>query len=195
MGKGKVLVVPRQDLPDSWLPHEGALRSTWGEVKEVISTAGTLWLERSQAEYDHAYKQLIAYVRLRDSQGSYAVYKRQGSEQRLHGLWSVGLGGHVDEGDCSAADDSDAAKALERAAYRELEEELNGFTPERLEFLGLINEEKTEVGLVHLGMVWEAVAGIDRPKPGAELGEMGWRSPGQLPEDELEYWSRLAMRL
>ncbi len=189
----RVLVVPRCALPEPWLPKEGAVRCSWTAMRAGVEQAGATWLERPLAEHDPAYKQLIPYVRLRDEQGRYGVYRRQGSEQRLHGLWSVGLGGHVDASDAGEPGVPD--EAIERAAYRELAEELEGWQPAALRFLGLINEEATEVGEVHLGLVFEGPIGECRPSPGPEIGHLDWMSLADIPPDALERWSRLAVGL
>src|SRR3989475_4066735 len=62
----------------------------------VTSSSNTLYLNRSDAEQDKRYKQLIPYV-LIICQGRILRYRRGrgGQETRLHGLYSVGVGGHI----------------------------------------------------------------------------------------------------
>src|SRR3989454_9314582 len=66
----------------------------------VTSSSNTLYLNRSDAEQDKRYKQLIPYV-LIICQGRILRYRRGrgGQETRLHGLYSVGIGGHISEED------------------------------------------------------------------------------------------------
>jgi len=67
----------------------------------VITSASQLvYLNRSDAENDRRYKQLIPYVLLlcHDKILRYQRGKR-GQETRLHGLFSVGIGGHISEED------------------------------------------------------------------------------------------------
>src|SRR5437867_11503968 len=66
----------------------------------VTSASNILYMNRSDAEQDKRYKQLIPYVLvifndriLRYRRG------RGGQETRLHGLYSVGIGGHISEED------------------------------------------------------------------------------------------------
>src|SRR5438477_12615443 len=55
---------------------------------------------RSEAEQDRRYKQLIPYVLL-VCQDRILRYRRGkgGQETRLHGLFSVGIGGHISDED------------------------------------------------------------------------------------------------
>src|SRR5689334_6274293 len=69
-------------------------------LPDVTSPAKTLYLNRSDAEQDKRYKQLIPYVLIlcNDKILRYCRGKR-GGETRLHGLYSVGIGGHISEED------------------------------------------------------------------------------------------------
>src|SRR6266536_74572 len=66
----------------------------------VTSSSHILYLNRGQAELDKRYKQLIPYV-LVICQDRILRYRRGkgGQETRLHGLYSVGVGGHISEED------------------------------------------------------------------------------------------------
>src|SRR2546423_1722543 len=66
----------------------------------ITSSSQLLYQNRSEAEHDRRYKQLIPYVilichdrMLRYQRG------RGGGEKRLHGLYSIGIGGHISEED------------------------------------------------------------------------------------------------
>ncbi|MGA2256039.1 MAG: hypothetical protein ABSG53_15440 [Thermoguttaceae bacterium] len=102
-------------------------------------------------EIDPSYKQLIPYVifmhRNVDQPAifQYTHTKGQG-EARLHGKHSVGIGGHISTFDGIAHPYHDGMK-------RELEEEVSINTPYTTRRVGLINDDSTEVGSVHLGIV------------------------------------------
>src|ERR1700728_3318445 len=66
----------------------------------LTSTAQLVYLNRSDAEQDKRYKQLIPYVLL-ICNDKILRYRRgkAGGEKRLHGLYSVGIGGHISEED------------------------------------------------------------------------------------------------
>ncbi len=77
---------------------------------------------------------------------------REGGEGRLHGLRSVGLGGHVGPEDGVAGD----PKLLERGLLRELAEELvlPDWHPSALEIRGFLNDDSNSVGRVHCGLLY-----------------------------------------
>jgi predicted NUDIX family phosphoesterase len=50
---------------------------------------------RPEAEVDPSFKQVIPYVALMDSEDRVFTYTRSGTEGRLHGLRSAGIGGHI----------------------------------------------------------------------------------------------------
>src|SRR5438552_14466403 len=66
----------------------------------VTAPSNLEYLNRSAAEQDRRYKQLIPYVLILCN-GKILRYRRGkgGQETRLHGLYSVGIGGHISEED------------------------------------------------------------------------------------------------
>jgi predicted NUDIX family phosphoesterase len=117
-----------------------------------------LWLgPRQHLETDETFRQLISYVVFRHA-GSVLVYRRasKGGEARLHGLLSVGVGGHVNATDLAFDDGSvDALATLRRACSREIAEELQCSGVVSLNTIGVIRETVTPVSRVHLGVVVE----------------------------------------
>lgn len=121
---------------------------------------------RPLAEQNPAWKQWIPYCVLRQVaqdgrvQGVFWVTRlaKQG-EQRLHGLRSIGLGGHVDPEDGLPPPSPGPAAGpayFSRALWRELHEELHLDLPPGLEprFQGLLVDDSTPVGEVHAGLVY-----------------------------------------
>lgn len=113
------------------------------------------YANRDRAENEPAWKQLIPYCVLRRGPEVFCVERtqRQG-EQRLHGLLSIGLGGHVNPIDSLEPSDSGRLRV---ALRRELDEELSirwsaALGPPRL--LGLLNDDSNPVGQVHAGLVF-----------------------------------------
>ncbi len=150
-------------------------------------------------EEDLSFKQLIPYVifRYRDDAGRTHVFqytrgKGQG-EGRLHSKKSVGIGGHI------SADDSPgehAASAYQEGMRRELSEEVGVDTPYEEHCVGLINDDQTEVGRVHLGVVH--VFDVDRPavRPmEADIIEAGFRPIEDIMADTsaFESWSQICL--
>lgn len=157
----EILVIARSALPPQWLPEEGAVALAWESLGAVLErNPGALrWMPRSQAEVAPCWKQPIPYLVLRDAEGCVAAYRRGGSERRLHGRWSVGIGGHVERADANG----DFASTLLQCAMRELAEEAPGCVA-NLRFAGAINEECTEVGTVHWASCSRSTSRID-PHP------------------------------
>lgn len=159
----------------------------------VTAGANVFYRNRSEAEVDRRYKQLIPYA-LIICGDKILRYRRGkgGQETRLHGLYSVGVGGHISE--------EDNGLFATRLGYREamrrelMEEVAVDATNEAA--VAVINDDSTEVGYVHLGVVHvvhvadEAVAkqrsGIVGPEfvPLAEAGRNA---------DAYESWSRFCL--
>ena len=82
--------------------------------------------------------------------------------------------------------------------YRELSEELTNFQQDMidLKYLGIINEIESEVGLVHIGIVYiaECKEGYE-PEAASELKNMEWKSVEEIAKLDKELWTELAFRL
>jgi predicted NUDIX family phosphoesterase len=147
---------------------------------------------RSQAETDPSFKQLIPYVVLRCGADVFSYTRgRSGTESRLRALRSVGIGGHI-----SAAEDAAKIDPYRAGMQRELGEEVDIRATYREEMLGLINDDSTPVGQVHLGVVHllHLDEALVTPR------EVGIAAAGFAPlkelrmhADQFESWSRLAM--
>lgn len=113
------------------------------------------FIDRDQAEVDPAYKQIIPYCILRYGEQIFR-YKRSGwaGEKRLQGLFSIGVGGHINRSD-ELPLLADVTSILDWARDRELAEEfrVHFSSPPRL--VALLNEDGTEVARVHFGVIYE----------------------------------------
>jgi predicted NUDIX family phosphoesterase len=109
-----------------------------------------VYLNRSEAEQDRRYKQLIPYVLL-ICKGKILRYRRGkgGQETRLHGLYSVGIGGHISDEDHGLFS---SGIGYEEGMRRELIEEV-AVQQVNAPSVALINDDSTEVGYVHFGVV------------------------------------------
>jgi predicted NUDIX family phosphoesterase len=145
---------------------------------------------RSSMENDPTWKQVIPYPILRDVRRWFLMRRtRAGSDARLHDRFSIGVGGHVNPGDGGL--DGDLSSALRREWTEELDVD---FVPP-FRFIGLLNDDTTAVGAVHLGLVYEGDAG-GRPVAIRETDKL----TGRFAEthevaavaESLETWSRLA---
>jgi predicted NUDIX family phosphoesterase len=116
----------------------------------VTASANILYRNRSEAELDKRYKQLIPYV-LVICKDKILRYRRGkgGGEKRLHGLYSVGVGGHISEEDNGLFTN---AVGYHESMQRELMEEV-AIEGAQEAAVALINDDSTDVGYVHFGVV------------------------------------------
>src|SRR5438093_2069608 len=116
----------------------------------VTASSHLRYLNRSDAEQDKRYKQLIPYV-LVICHGKILRYRRGrgGQETRLHGLHSVGIGGHISDEDHGLFS-SDLG--YQEGMRRELMEEV-AIDEAKETAVAVINDDSTEVGSVHFGVV------------------------------------------
>src|SRR5580693_4993533 len=116
----------------------------------LTSSSHLLYLNRSEAELDKRYKQLIPYVLLICGD-KILRYRRgkAGQETRLHGLCSVGVGGHISEEDHGLFSND---RGYQDGMRRELMEEV-GVDAANEPAVAAINDDSTEVGQVHFGVV------------------------------------------
>ena len=124
-------------------------------LSELLRPENISYRPRPEMEEDPSFKQLIPYVIFRhtDADGDVSVFQycrgKSSGEKRLHRKKSVGIGGHISQED---ANDVDADPYIE-GMKRELEEEVRINTRHTFSLVGLINDDETEVGKVHLGIV------------------------------------------
>jgi predicted NUDIX family phosphoesterase len=182
-GDELVLVVPRARVirGAGW---RGVLRPGAGSCLATMREHGR-WESRTAMEKDPRFKQIIPYLVLRD-RGAYFLMRRTraGGDARLHGRFSIGVGGHVNPAD------RDLAGGLAREWAEEIEAD---FVPE-FSLLGLLNDDETEVGRVHLGVVYLAEA-AGRPVRVREVAKLEGRFAGLAAVaavyDQMETWSQL----
>jgi predicted NUDIX family phosphoesterase len=116
----------------------------------VTSSSNLVYRNRSEAEQDKRFKQLIPYV-LIICNGKVLRYRRGrgGQETRLHGLYSVGIGGHISEEDHGLFS---SGGGYREGMRREIMEEV-AVEEVKEAAVGVINDDSTEVGQVHFGVV------------------------------------------
>jgi len=191
-----VLVVPTPVFHA--LGHfQGFCGDTDRYLKGLLDPRHTSYRPRAKMEQDPTFKQLIPYVifRHRDAAGGVSLFqytrgKGQG-EARLHAKRSIGIGGHI------SAEDATATSAYDEGMRRELAEEVVIDTPYRSQLAGLINDDESEVGKVHLGVVH--LFDVERPavKPREnEIIDAGFRPVSELLSDlsRFETWSQICLR-
>jgi len=180
----RVLVVPRAVVVgESWR----GLRTDPAGLADAIAAIGVhgRFELRSAMEVDPGFKQVIPYLVLRDAERWFLMRRtRAGTDARLHERWSIGVGGHLNPGDLD----------LTGGLRREWREELAADFVPSFRPIGLLNDDETDVGAVHIGVVYEADAG-GRPVAVRELNKLAGAFADEADvvavRDRLESWSEL----
>ncbi len=167
---------------------------------ELFSPAHISYRPRPEMERDPNFKQLIPYVifRHRDQRGRETVFQyTRGTGQgegRLHRKRSVGIGGHISAVDAGSDDNGNP---YQEGMRRELDEEVIIESPYTSRCVGLINDDQTEVGQVHLGVVhlFDVERPAVRPRE-TEIVECGFRPVQEILADMagFETWSQICMQ-
>jgi predicted NUDIX family phosphoesterase len=179
----RVLVVPRAVVPDAGRWY-GLRTDGLEDFLDVVTEHGR-FEPRAEMERDPSFKQIIPYLVLRDGERYFLMRRtRAGTDERLHDRWSIGVGGHIDPGD----------EGLSGDLHREWREELvadfePAYTP-----IALLNDDTTDVGAVHLGVVVLADA-AGRAVAIRETDKLSgaFATPAEVAAgaDHLETWSRI----
>ena len=194
----KVLVVPT-DLFHSLGHFQGFSPDVDKYLDQLITSDLVSYRPRGEMEEDPSFKQLIPYVLFRytDEAGNVHLfdYLRGGGagEARLRAKRSVGVGGHISSIDAEATSDDVYREGL----MRELAEEVVIETEYNENLVGLLNDDETEVGKVHLGVVH--LCDVVEPKisPREEdLAEAGFRPVNHIlgEIDRFESWSQIVVK-
>jgi predicted NUDIX family phosphoesterase len=182
----RVLVVPRAAVMDDPGWH-GVVPVDAAAFEALVAREGA-FLPREAMERDRSHKQVIPYLVLRDGDRWFLMRRtRAGGDARLHDHWSIGVGGHLNPGDGD----------LEGGLRREWAEEVRADFVPGFRLLGLLNDDTTDVGSVHLGAVYVAdAAGRTVAVRETDKLEGGFADTADVAAvfERLESWSRLVFR-
>jgi predicted NUDIX family phosphoesterase len=194
----RVLVVPTEVF------HRlGHFQGFCGDVDRyfdvLLRPEHTSYRPRDQVEKDPSFKQLIPYMIFlhADAAGRRTVFQyTRGTgmgEGRLHRKHSVGVGGHISTVDAAA---NGGGNPYDEGMRREMDEEVAVETPYRIRCVGLINDDETDVGRVHLGVVHL----LDLERPAVRPRETDFLEWGFRPVETIladlsgfETWSQICM--
>src|SRR5438094_6881018 len=146
-----VLVI-RRSLFDELGSFQGLNFEPNKYLKAILSRGSNFYIPRPEAETNPGYKQIITYALIAfEKTVLHYVRGKKAGEQRLVAKGSIGIGGHMNETD-------ESLFALDEAAYRagverEVNEEIKIESPYEDRIVALLNDDTTEVGRVHLGIV------------------------------------------
>lgn len=165
----------------------------------------SFFMPRGWVEESYLYKQIIPYIIMKNGD-KYFTYSRDGSEKRLKGRLSVGLGGHINAGDFN----TDLSMIVRDAARREFKEEVKmekSYSNELITMSYLAEQPKAvlyaggaemSVDMVHFGVIYVVHVNddyLDSTDLQEEGKKIGWIPRDELLEckEDLELWSQLVV--
>jgi predicted NUDIX family phosphoesterase len=191
--KEEMILVVRHALLESLGLFQGLSFEIDRYLPALLARENNLFMARSLAEQDPTFKQIIPYaVLVHEGRVLHYVRGKKSGEQRLVSKGSIGIGGHMNDGD-------EGLFSLDRAAYdaavqREVGEELKINSGYRNHAVALLNDDSNEVGRVHLGVVHIFnLDGDDVRKGEAMITELAFLNRTELAarRDAMESWSQI----
>ncbi len=179
----QVMVVERQTLA-RFLVERGLVTAGAEDVFDLIVDRH-FFIDRATAEVSPQYKQIIPYVIVRHDDSFFLLQRtRKQTEARLHDKFSIGIGGHVNPDTPELVD----------GLLKELDEEVAIDGDYEISFVGILNDDTTDVGRVHLGAVFVLDAST-RDVRVAETEKMvgRWATRAELGDvyGSMETWSQI----
>jgi predicted NUDIX family phosphoesterase len=181
----QVMVVERSELARFIGEHTfDLIRHDLDEILEVIVDKH-FFIDRPTAEQSPQYKQIIPYVIIRNDDFYFLLQRTsKQTESRLHHKLSLGIGGHINP---------DSPTIVE-GLQKELEEEVGVEGDYDVTFAGILNDDTTDVGRVHLGAVYVLDA-TTRDVTIRETDKMtgSWVARAELAamRERMETWSQI----
>lgn len=187
-----VLVIPTEVFRETGY-FQGFCSDVEKYLQVILDPQHASYRPRPEMEKDPSWKQLIPYCIFRCGDSIFAYQRGSGQgESRLHAKYSVGVGGHV-----STEDLQGQQEPYLEGMRRELDEEISIESGWTEECVGLINDDETEVGRVHLGIVH--IFELDSPQVQPREESMNNAGFVQLSElvdriEEFETWSQFCLK-
>jgi predicted NUDIX family phosphoesterase len=189
------ILVIKRSLFDQLGSFQGLNFEPQKYLNALLSRGNNFFLSRAKAETDPTHKQIVPYALIAfENKVLYYVRGKKAGEQRLVAKGSIGIGGHMNDND-------ESLFAWDEAAYRagverEVNEEIKINTKFDDRIVALLNDDSTEVGRVHLGIVH--VFKLVEPKVEkreAMITNLGFLTGDELRarRDSLETWSQFCV--
>jgi len=191
--KEEQILVVRRALFEQLGAFQGLCFDVERYLPALLARENNFFTPRGPAETNPDLKQIIPYVVLvHAGRVLHYVRGKKAGEQRLVAKGSIGIGGHMNDHD-------EGLFTFDRAAYdaavqREVAEELRLGANYTNRVVALINDDETEVGRVHLGVVHVfRLEREDVQKGEAMITELQFLDRGQLGarRDAMESWSQI----
>jgi len=161
----------------------------------ILDKKNNSFQPRAQAETNPDFKQIIPYVVITDGKNVlHYVRGKKAGEQRLVAKGSIGIGGHINDEDHSLF--AVGLQAFQEAVEREVREELSVQGSFDAKPVGLINDDSTEVGRVHFGIVHILFRTPEKVKKNEQvITQVEFVSIEELKakREQMETWSQLCL--
>src|SRR5438094_7104926 len=189
------ILVVKRSLFDELGAFQGLTFDPQRYLGALLSRGNNFFLPRAAAESDPTHKQIIPYAIIaHGSRVLHYVRGKKAGEQRLVAKGSIGIGGHMSESDESLfAWDEEAYRA---GVEREVNEEIKIDTQFEDRIVALVNDDTTEVGRVHLGIVHVfRLAQQKVEKREAMITNLAFLTKAELlnRRESLETWSQICV--
>lgn len=189
-----VLVFPRS-LFEQLGAFQGFNSNVNHYLPAILNPKNNSFMVRAQAETNPAVKQIIPYVVITDGKSVlHYVRGKKAGEQRLVAKGSVGIGGHINDEDHTLF--AFGMQAFQDAVKREVCEELAIQGEFNARPVGLINDDSTEVGRVHFGVVHVLFCTPEQVKKNEQvITQVEFVSIEELKakREQMETWSQLCL--
>jgi predicted NUDIX family phosphoesterase len=184
----EILVISTKNLfskIDSW---QGINQKAFADISNLVQEHGS-FMPRSHAETDFSHKQIIPYLLFTFDQKLFVMQrKKTASEQRLASKFSLGIGGHIRQ------EDIQNNNVLEWA-MREFQEEVNYHGTIKATPIGILNDDSSDVGKVHMGIIWIISGNSDQIsiKDEHKSGLLMTIDECKKIYDNMENWSKICL--
>jgi predicted NUDIX family phosphoesterase len=161
----------------------------------ILDIKNNSFMSRALAETNPDFKQIIPYVVITDGKSIlHYVRGKKAGEQRLVAKGSVGIGGHINDEDHTLF--AFGLQAFQEAVKREVCEELAIQGEFNARPVGLINDDSTEVGRVHFGVVHVLFCNPEEVKKNEQVITQVEFIPIEelkAKREQMETWSQLCL--
>jgi predicted NUDIX family phosphoesterase len=161
----------------------------------ILEPKNNSFQPRARAETDPTFKQIIPYVLITDGKSIlHYVRGKKAGEQRLAAKGSIGIGGHINDEDHTLF--AVGLQAFQEAVKREVCEELSIQGEFIARPVGLINDDSTDVGRVHFGVVHVLFCTPDKVKKNEQVITQVEFVPIEelkAKREQMETWSQLCL--
>jgi predicted NUDIX family phosphoesterase/dephospho-CoA kinase len=202
----KVLAIHRDNYR-SILDFQGIGSGPFESAEKLLDRRLVTYLPRTEAETRDDLKQFVTYTIIQHETKILSFVRGQYNRAAsfLRGARCVGFGGHVTDADLTLFTQDDLG--IRANAVREISEEISlpsgrpQIDPEKLEILGVLNDNSSSVGVRHLAIVmryWvDDFSKWNNPQRGeASVNRLHWIDTRLEPLNlsDFEYWSQLCIR-